>query len=208
MANESMNTAATKEDQKPEPELFGMLLKDITVIFAALAIWGSADHWATNSGLSLALVTAVGAALIAGWLIASLFHEWGHYFGAKIVKSRAPRMTLPGLLFFRYNFDLERNSLAQFTSMSVAGSLAHWGVFVAAVLLLPMTSLAQTAFVSATFAFAVFGSIVEWPIIARTSLRRIKPIEAFQHIDGNFLFRHQVIGGGAGLIFLVYFASG
>ena len=205
MADQSTNPEAAREDK--EPKLLGMLLKDITVIFAALAIWGSADHWATNSGFSLALVTAVGTALIAGWLIASLLHEWGHYFGAKVANSQAPRMIIPGFLFFRYNFDLEQNSLAQFTSMSVAGSLAHWGAFVAALLLLPMASLAQTAFVSATLAFAVFASVVEWPIIARTSLRRVKPIEAFKHIDGKFLFQHQVIGGGAGLVYLVYFGS-
>ena len=205
MADQSTNSETAREEK--EPELLGMLLKDITVIFAALAIWGSADSWASNSGLSLALVTAVGTALIAGWLIASLLHEWGHYFGAKVANSRAPRMTFPGFLFVRYNFDLEQNSLAQFTSMSVAGSIAHWGVFVAALLLFPMTSLAQTAFVSATFAFAVFASIIEWPIIARTSLRRVKPTEAFKHIDGKLLFHHQLIGGAAGLVYLVYFGS-
>ena len=88
--------------------------------------------------------------------------------------------------------------------MSVAGSLAHWGVFAAALLLLPMATLAQTAFISSTFAFAIFASIVEWPIIARTSLRKIQPLQAFAHIDGTFLLRHQVYGGVAGLAFLGY----
>ena len=202
MADENVKESPKSEEK--EPELLGMLLRDAAVVFAALALWGGADAWATTSGLAVALVTSVGSALIAGWIIASLMHEWGHYLGAKLSGSKAPRIKSPGLLFFRYNFDLVNNSLGQFTSMSVAGSLAHWGVFAAALLLLPMATLAQTAFISSTFAFAIFASIVEWPIIARTSLRKIQPIQAFAHIDGTFLLRHQVYGGVAGLAFLGY----
>ena len=202
MADENVKESPKSEEK--EPELLGMLLRDAAVVFAAFALWGGADAWATTSGLAVALVTSVGSALIAGWIIASLMHEWGHYLGAKLSGSKAPRIKAPGLLFFRYNFDLVNNSLGQFTSMSVAGSLAHWGVFAAALLLLPMATLAQTAFISSTFAFAIFASIVEWPIIARTSLRKIQPIQAFAHIDGTFLLRHQVYGGVAGLAFLGY----
>ena len=202
MADENVKESPKSEEK--EPELLGMLLRDAAVVFAGLALWGGADAWATTSGLAVALVTSVGSALIAGWIIASLMHEWGHYLGAKLSRSKAPRIKAPGLLFFRYNFDLVNNSLGQFTSMSVAGSLAHWGVFAAALLLLPMATLAQTAFISSTFAFAIFASIVEWPIIARTSLRKIQPLQAFAHIDGTFLLRHQVYGGVAGLAFLGY----
>ena len=202
MADETAHASPT--DETKEPKLPGMLLRDATVVFAGLALWGGADTWAINSGLTLALVTAVGSALIAAWIIAGLLHEWGHYLGAKLAQSRAPRISMPGLLSFRYNFDLENNSLGQFTAMSVAGSLAHWGVFLAAVLLLPMATLAQTAFVSATLAFAIFASIVEWPIIARTLLGKVQPVQAFKHINARFLLRHQLYGGVAGLAFLGY----
>lgn len=202
MADQVTQEAPTAQDR--EPALLGMLLRDATLMFAALAIWGGADAWAISSGLALALVTAVATALIAGWVIASLLHEWGHYLGAKLARSKAQRINMPGLLSLRYTFDLEKNSLGQFTAMGVAGNIAHWGVFVAALLLLPMSTLAQTAFVSATLAFAIFGSIVEWPIIARTLLRKVEPIQAFAHINGRFLLRHQVYGGVVGLAFLGY----
>ena len=202
MAEKATHEAPTARDQ--EPPLLGMLLRDATLVFAALAIWGGAEAWAISSGLALALVTAVATALIAGWVIASLLHEWGHYLGAKLARSEAPRINMPDILFFRYNFDLEKNSLAQFTSMSIAGNIAHWGVFVAALLMLPMSTLAQTAFISATLAFAIYGSIVEWPIIARTLLRKVEPIQAFTHINSRFLLRHQVYGGVVGLAFLGY----
>ena len=118
MADENVKESPKSEEK--EPELLGMLLRDAAVVFAGLALWGGADAWATTSGLAVALVTSVGSALIAGWIIASLMHEWGHYLGAKLSRSKAPRIKAPGLLFFRYNFDLVNNSLGQFTSMSVA----------------------------------------------------------------------------------------
>ncbi len=204
MADMADSQSASRQNR--EPRLGGALLKDATLILMALAIWGSADHWASSSGLPLALVTAVGTALIAGWFIASLLHEWGHYAGARLSGSRVTLTSPSALLSLRYRFEPEHNNLAQFTAMSLAGSLAHWGVFAAAVLLLPLTSLAQLALVSASFAFAVFASFVEWPIIARTSLRRVAPKDAFGHVNARFLQRNHVIGGFAGLALLLYLA--
>ena len=84
MADENVKESPKSEEK--EPELLGMLLRDAAVVFAGLALWGGADAWATTSGLAVALVTSVGSALIAGWIIASLMHEWGHYLGAKLIR--------------------------------------------------------------------------------------------------------------------------
>ena len=187
-----------------EPALGGQLTQDAALILAGLALFGGAEAWAAASGLALAQVVAVGNALVAGWVIASLLHEWGHYAGAKLARAAAPRVKPPGFSFFRYRFDLEKNSLGQFTAMSLGGNVAHWGVFAAAFLLLPMATLAQSGFVAATFAFAVFASVIEWPIIARTNWRGLQPIQAFGHIDRSFIRRHYVIGGVGGLLFLAF----
>lgn len=187
-----------------EPALGGQLTQDGALILAGLALFGGAEAWAAASGLVLAQVVAVGNALVAGWVIASMLHEWGHYAGAKLARAVAPRVKPPGFSFFRYRFDLERNSLGQFTAMSVGGNVAHWGVFAAAFLLLPMATLAQSGFIAATFAFAVFASVIEWPIIARTNWGGLQPAKAFAHIDRSFIRRHYVIGGVGGLAFLAF----
>ena len=187
-----------------EPALGGQLTQDAALILAGLALFGGAEAWAAASGLVLAKVVAVGNALVAGWVITSVLHEWGHYAGAKLARAAAPRVKPPGFSFFRYRFDLEKNSLGQFTAMSLGGNVAHWGVFAAAFVLLPMSTLAQSGFVAATFAFAVFASVIEWPIIARTNWGGMLPSKAFAHINRSFIRRHYVIGGIGGLVFLAF----
>ena len=202
MADEQSGDAG-KSDAR-EPALGGQLTKDAALILAGLALFGGAEAWASVSGLAIAQIVAVGNALVAGWIIASMLHEWGHYAGAKLARAAAPRVRPPGFSLFRYRFDLEGNSLGQFTAMSIGGNLAHWAVFAAAFLLLPMSTLAQSGFVGATFAFAVFASVIEWPIIARTNWGGLPPSNAFAHINRSFLRRHYVIGGIGGLLFLAF----
>ena len=184
-----------------EPPLAGMALRDGLVLLAALAIWGGADAWAVASGLPLAVFASVGNGIAAGWIITSLLHEWGHYAGAKLSRAAAPRIQPKGFSFFRYRFDLQNNSLEQFTYMSVGGNLAHWSVFLALLVLLPLETAGQAAFAGAAFAFALFASIIEWPIIARTQRGEVQPAEAFAHIDAAFIRRHYLIGGIGGLLF-------
>jgi len=191
-------------DDAAEPALGGQLIQDAALILASLALFGGAEAWAAASGLLLAQAVAVGNALVAGWTITNLLHEWGHYAGAKLARAAAPRVKPPGFSFFRYRFDLEGNSLAQFTAMSLGGNVAHWGAFAAALLLLPMATPAQSGFVAATFAFAVFASVIEWPIIARTNWGGLQPSKAFAHINRSFIRGRYAVGGIGGLVFLAF----
>ncbi len=200
MADDVLDFA--KDANAKEPALGGMLIRDASMIVAALALFGGADAWVQGANFLLADFTAVAASLIAGWSITGLLHEWGHYAGAKLAGSIAPRVRLPGFSFFRYNFDLEKNSIGQFAAMSLGGNVAHWGVVAAALLLVPTTTTSQATFVGATVAFAVFASVIEWPIIIRTLGGRVHPAQAFAHLNQNFLRWHYVIGGLGGLLFL------
>ena len=187
-----------------EPELIDMLARDGAIAVGALAAWGGAEAWAASSEFGLAMATTLAAAVIAGWLIPSIAHEWGHYLGAKLTRAKAPRVRIPNFLFVRFNFDLESNSLGQFTSMSIGGSVVHWGVFLAALMLIPMDTLGQFAFVSATFAFAVYGSAVEWPIIARTTFGKVAPKNAFAGLSFKSLRMYQALGAIAGIGFFAW----
>ena len=199
MADELFGDAADGDAQ--EPALAGMALRDAVLVLAALGLWGGADAWAAASGLGLATVAAVGNGGVAGWVITSLLHEWGHYAGAKLSGAAAPRIQAKGLSFFRYRFDLENNSLGQFTAMSLGGNIAHWSWFLGLLLLLPLSTAGQAAFVGTAFAFALFASFIEWPIIARVRQGQVPPTEAFTHIDAAFLRRNYLIGGAGGLLF-------
>ena len=191
----------TAVPKKSEPDLIDMLARDTAIAVGALAAWGGAEAWASGSGsgLTLALIVAVAAAIIAGWLLATLAHEWGHYLGAKLLGAKAPRVRVPGNLFVRYNFDLAGNSRAQFNAMSIGGSVLHWGVFAAALMLVPTDTLAATALIASVFAFAIFASAIEWPIITRVSLGRVAPKDAFVGLTLKVLRRYQVVGVLAGV---------
>lgn len=199
MADELFGDAAG-EDAK-EPPLEGMAVRDAVLVLAALGVWGGADAWAASSGLAIAAAAAVGNGVAAGWVITSLLHEWGHYAGAKLSGAVAPRIQAKGLSFFRYRFDLRNNSLGQFTAMSLGGNIAHWSVFLGLLALLPLNTAGQAAFVGAALAFALFASVIEWPIIARVRQGRVQPAEAFAHINPAFIRRNYLIGGVGGLLF-------
>ncbi len=190
-----------EQDQTTEPTLASVALRDFLHATVALCAWAGAEAWVSVSGLMLATGLSIAAAIAAGWTLAALLHEWGHYAGARLSSAVAPRVQPAGLAFFRYQFDLQRNSLAQFTAMSIGGNLAHWGLVAAGWLLLPMETLGQAALVGAFFAFAVFASVIEWPIMARTLGRKIAPAAAFDHLNRRFIRQRYVVGGIGGILF-------
>jgi fatty acid desaturase len=96
----STTESASATASTTEPGLMGMLIKDLAVIFAAVSLWAAADTWYVVTGMWLAQIVAVGDAILVGLLLASLFHEWGHYAGAVYGKSEVCRVTPKGLSLF------------------------------------------------------------------------------------------------------------
>ena len=134
---------------------------------AAFTLFGAGDIWAVQSGLWLAGAVSVANGLIAGVVLAYLSHEWGHFAGARYAGARSPVLPEPRS-FFMFSFDMERNSVSQFLSMSRGGPLANWLFVVALWLLLPMNTAGQAMFFAAAAAIAVSVSVFEVPIINRT----------------------------------------
>lgn len=106
-----------------------ILIRDLALLALTLAAW-----------LWLPTAEPAGPWAIAGLtlLCAFLFHEWGHWLGARW---SAATIYPPKHLFsgFLYNFDAQRNSRRQFLTTSVAGFVAT-GLF----LLLFFFALADT----------------------------------------------------------------
>ena len=96
--------------------------KHATTVLAALTIWGTADYWASDSGLLLAEGIALLNALLVGIINASLAHEWGHFSGARITGSASPVLKKP-ISFFMFTFNDDINSREQFL---VCSNLYTW----------------------------------------------------------------------------------
>jgi len=195
--------ALDRKDRKdrPEPKLYIMLLKDGAVALAALSIWAAADTWYQVTGLWLAQAVAVADGILAGILLAALFHEWGHYAGARYAGAVAPRVSPPGLTLFRYIFDFSANDSRQFHHMTYGGHIGHWGIFLLLFILLPMDALGRIALVSGAFGFVAFATFIEYNVVKDT-WAGADPETRLQALGSKDFQQATVIGALAGLFLL------
>ena len=133
----------------------------------AITLWGAADAWAQTSGLYIATIISVLNAFAAGSIISILFHEWGHFIGARLAGSYSPLVPKPtGAFIFGFNF--EKNTNDQFLSMSLGGPIANWLLVLLVFALIPMDSAGRAMLLAVTLANAISVCIFELPIVKRT----------------------------------------
>lgn len=139
-----------------------------SAVLAALTLFGAGNLWAIESQLLLAHVVALGNAYLAATVMASIFHEWGHFAGAKLAGSIAPVRKKPARFYFMFEFDMENNSARQFLWMSAGGISANWALALLAALLVPLNTYAGALLFAALVGRAVNVSYFEVPIFLRT----------------------------------------
>lgn len=136
-------------------------------LLGAITLWGAADAWVQTSGLYFATILSVFNAFAAGSIISTLFHEWGHFAGARLAGSYSPMVRKPtGVFIFGFNF--EKNTRDQFISMSLGGPIANWVLVILVFILLPMDSAGRVMLFAVTLANAISVCVFELPIIMKT----------------------------------------
>ena len=88
------------------------LLRDFVAVAALFALWLAVEN-------RFGGVLSVVAAIPAGALIFTLFHEWGHFAGARLSGAHAPVTSL-GTRFPAFRFDTANSTPRQFLAMSLA----------------------------------------------------------------------------------------
>lgn len=196
-----MEEQTTKPSKTPPSHNVLNLFKHAGVHFvagiSALSLWAGADAWYLTTGLALASFLAISAAIIAGVVVATLIHEWFHFAGAVLSGSsyRIPRK----IGVFVYSFDYQSNSLAQFNVMSLAGQLGSWLAVIGLFILVPMDNPGRWMLLAAAIGSAVFGGVIEWPVLMRTRSSG-KPLEELEKITPAVFNRSLLIGTGSGLL--------
>lgn len=151
-----------------------------------LALFAVADTWVSLTALPLAGGFSVMAGLLAGFLLATLIHEWFHFFGTLGCGGSYQPVTRPGLFAFNWNFGA--NTTRQFLFMSVAGSVGS----VLAVLLfsttVPADAPGRVALLAAAWGSLVFAALIEWPVLYRV-WRGAAPLAALGAIDHSVVLR-------------------
>lgn len=153
---------------------------------AAMGLFAAADSWSTVTALPLAGFLCVIAGIIAGFVTATLVHEWFHFMGAVSASAAYDIPARPGLFVYDWNF--EQNSVSQFYRMSIAGSI---GGAVAVLLVwynLPTDSWGRAAFHGGALAAFAFAAVIEWPVLRRTRVSG-EPFAELSKIDGGVLLR-------------------
>ncbi len=135
---------------------------------AALTLFGAAHTWAAVSGLVLAAGTSIAAAFLAGMVLSPLFHEWGHFAGARLSGAVSPVLEKPYKLFFMFRFDMQGNSTRQVLWMSWGGNIGSWLLPVGVLLLVPLDSFASAMLLATAVGQAFNASLFEVPVIFRT----------------------------------------
>ena len=140
--------------------------KHAAFVLGSLSLWGVSDYWAAESELILALGLALINSVVAGTIIASILHEWGHFLGARLSGSNSPLLEKTFSFFF-FNFKDEGNTKSQFLQMSLGGPLANWSLVIGVFLLLPLETWSQILLIATMLSIAVSVSIFEVPIMLR-----------------------------------------
>ena len=191
----------SEQTTKAEPSLFSLLARDAAIALAALSLWAAADTWYLVSGLGFALAVSVLDAIFVGYILGALFHEWGHYTGAKFSGASAPRVKPKGTSLFRFNFDMATNTQRQFHWMSFGGWVFHWGLLLILVAVLPLDSIGRIALVSSVFGFILYATFIETGILRQT-LGGSDPAETLGQLSVKTFQQAGVVGSVAGLFAL------
>ena len=191
----------SEQTTKPEPTLLSLLARDTAIALAALSLWAAADTWYLVSGLGFALAISVLDAIFVGYILGALFHEWGHYTGAKLSGASAPRVKPKGTSLFRFNFDMAANTQRQFHWMSFGGWVFHWGLLAILVLAMPFDSIGRIALVSSVFGFILYATFIETGILRQT-LGGSDPAETLGQLSAKTFQQAGIVGSVAGLFAL------
>lgn len=170
---------------------------------ALVTLWAAADTWYLATDLLIANIISILNALVAGSFLASLFHEWGHFSGARISKSYSP-IVREVKNQFMFGFNFAKNNTHQFLAMSIGGPIGNWLLVILVILLVPIDNPGRVTLLAMTVAKAISVCIFEIPIILRTISGGDPQSELDTQLGNGSGDRGQVIGyiGGA-LLWLV-----
>ena len=186
---------------KEKGSLLPLVARDLAIALGLLSLFAAADAWSLLTGSGFAAVLSVLDGLLVGLAVGALAHEWGHYTGARWMGADLPLKSVRSFPQV-FGFDYLKCEPSHFMGLSVGGNVGHWLVVLIIAVFVPLGTAGQVALLSGAVGFAVFGSTVEFPVIARAR-KGDSPLESLSVIHSNFVQRNGAMGLAAAL--LVFF---
>lgn len=188
--------------EQDQASLALVVLRDVAIASALLSLFAAAEAWASVSGLAFAALLATIDGFLVGAATCALAHEWGHFVGARLGGGHAPLKPIGGFLPL-FDFDYKNNDQRAFEWMGIGGNAAHVAVPVLYFIALPTQGPGTAALVAGAVGFAVFSSIIEWPVIRRSREGK-SALESLGTIPRHFVKQTLPWAiGAAALVFLL-----
>ncbi len=195
-SNDSAMQDAAREIDRARVKQLGSF--HFVLVMGALTLWGAAETWAQTTGWTIAHVASVANALIAGFVIPSTIHEWGHFAGARLSRSVSPVLEEPKRHFFMFDFPMDQNDVRQFMWMSWGGILAPWGLVVLTPIFVPLGMTSGAVLFATIVSRAVAASAFEVPVVLRTGRSGNPGAQLAKQATGGGLPRSRRVGAAVG----------
>ncbi|GAB3282261.1 hypothetical protein [Parahaliea aestuarii] len=172
----------------PTGKLRTQALVHLSAFLASAGVFISLDNWALATGAGVPTLLAILAGLLAGFFMSHIFHEWGHFFGARLAGAATTIKAQPAPLFF--DFDYAGSTARQTLALSAGGPLGNVLVIVLTLYSLPVVSPGRAALLAGMVGSLVFVLFLELPVTRRIRSGEA-PIDAMMgHFgQGKPLFR-------------------
>ncbi len=173
----------------------------LVAAFLAIGIWAALDSWRELTGLPVATGLSVLAAVLAGIGLSHLFHEWGHFAGARLSGARSPVKPEPAFLMF--DFDYQGNSGGQFLCSGIAGSAGNLLLVLLVALSIPLDAPGRSMLLATALGMMAYVALLEWPALLHM-FRNRDPIAAMTHGFGRPGVFTRATWGGVATALLVW----
>lgn len=163
-------------------------------LFISLAAWAAGDAWFLLTGLGLAAVYSVLAGFVFALVWSHVFHEWGHFLGARLSGAGSVVKAEPAPLMF--DFDYAGSNQHQFLRMSMGGTLGNLAFIAFVALALPLDSHARAMVMATALGMLAYVAVVEFPVIRRVAAGG-QPLEVLTEVfapERNVLQRAAWLG--------------
>ncbi len=157
----------------------------------AFSMWAAADSWYLLTGLPLASGLSILTGALAGLAVATVIHEWSHFLGARLAGASYKIPKKFG--FFVFDYDFPSNNLSQFNWMSLGGQLGSLATILLLFFSVPLDNPGRAMLLAAAVGSAVFGGMIEWPVIKRSQASG-EPMAELSQVTPQVLQRSAVTG--------------
>lgn len=169
VATSNLGLCSATNDAVDQASIPALLFRDTVLIVALVGVVLAIDAWLTSFENIWFTILSGLIAFPAGFKANTIFHEWGHFTGARMLGGHAPTNKF-SQLFPMFHFDISNSTHRQFMGMSYGGTITEWLFPLLLLLTIGAETIGHAALITGAVAIALVGFLVEAPII-RDALR-------------------------------------